>query len=206
MRRGRFLYYCGCVLWVLLGSMLFGAPSRAYACSCLAANTAMKALEGADVVFRGTVVGVTDVRDGATSMTPSGREYTFDVKTVWKGEVQSQYKVRTGFGGGDCGVSFELGESAVVFATMSGDQVLGTGSCSYWRPMGALPDEVALSTVPSTVVEDRGAELIELPEASVYSAEQGSGVSLVSVVPMAGVVALVVAGGMAAWNRRRPIR
>jgi hypothetical protein len=132
-------------LLVLLGAQI-AAPAPVYACSCVGPATARQVMEFSDVVFLGRVISIkASTPDVPGDWVPfTGGEVLFEVLTIWKGEPKAQYVVYTGSGMGDCGVSFTVGQIKVVFASDFGGQSLGTGSCSYWRPRGAPPDEVAL--------------------------------------------------------------
>ena len=95
------------------------AARPAWACSC-SPSTPRERPQRADAVFTGTV---TSVRDA-----PRDRVVNFDVDTVYKGERSASIDVHTGFGGGDCGVSFVVDRRYTVFG-FRGDGVLNAYSC-----------------------------------------------------------------------------
>jgi hypothetical protein len=95
------------------------AARPAWACSC-SPSTPHERAQRADAVFTGTVTSIRDsLRD---------RIVNFDVDTVYKGERSASIDVHTGFGGGDCGVSFVVDRRYTVFG-FRGDGVLNTYSC-----------------------------------------------------------------------------
>ena len=95
------------------------ASKPAWACSCVSLT---KAEQGAQAVavFTGTAARIDEVG--------SRRVVNFDVDTVYKGSVDPSIDVKTGRGGGDCGVEFEIDERYTVFASGSTDS-LGAGTC-----------------------------------------------------------------------------
>jgi hypothetical protein len=107
----------------LLFAVLFVVGVRdASACECVDAGpnlTAKEWLAKLDgVAFTGRVLDVSLV-DEPTEGNPTAvrREVTFEVEEVWKGDVHAEIKVRTGWGGGDCGITFVKGEKYFVEAT-----------------------------------------------------------------------------------------
>ena len=97
---------------------------QAEACSCAPKPSPKNAVEAADAVFLGTVVKfevqgnpeIVDGYDGQHVAYRSGRQTAFQVRTVWKGPHQETFTVRTGEGGGDCGVDFMVGHEYLVYA------------------------------------------------------------------------------------------
>ncbi len=114
----------------MLGSMLglvLLQPRPVYACSCVMdprGEAPAAGLQRARAVFAGRVTRVNDLLSGWT-----GRpvRVTFDVAQVWKGPAERHIMIRTGTGGGDCGIDFRLGEDYIVYAYDAQDPP-GTGS------------------------------------------------------------------------------
>lgn len=106
------------VLFLVL-PLSFSVP-KAQACSCIIPGTPQEELEASSAVFAGKVL----------SKTGAGYGYrvTFEVSEAWKGVEYSEVDVETGFGGGDCGVNFEIGKSYLVYADAS-EGVLSANSC-----------------------------------------------------------------------------
>lgn len=104
---------------VVLGGMLGLAtlqPPPVYACSCVMdphQEAPAAALQRAGAVFAGKVTHINDLFRGWTGLPVS---VTFDVSQVWKGPVQQRIAIKTGSGGGDCGIDFLPGEEYIVYA------------------------------------------------------------------------------------------
>jgi len=86
------------------------AISTLTASACMCGKLTLKeALSEADQVFIGTVLKRTH--------SDSDRVYYLvSVTTMFKGNKADSLIIRTGFGGGDCGVRFEAGKSYVIFS------------------------------------------------------------------------------------------
>jgi hypothetical protein len=157
----------------------------------------MEVMEGSDVVFLGKVISITESTPTAPNghVPFTGKAVLFDVITLYKGGPKAQYVVHTSRGAtGDCGVSFTVGQTAVVFASEWDNQPLRTDSCLYWRPEGAPPDEIALK---------EGMPPAEQPELT-----PSSNAPVAEIVTFASVTAMVVFGSIAALiikRRRKPI-
>jgi hypothetical protein len=113
----------------LLVSVVALTPGRTAACSCAALGTA-NPLESADVAFTGVVARVDDPV-GPISLWSSGFDpllYTFAVESVLKGDMGEFVVIRTGRGGGDCGLSMSVGDRWSIFASGREDE-LWVGIC-----------------------------------------------------------------------------
>src|SRR5438093_9468521 len=114
----------------------------------------------AKAVFWGTTTGKADISGWwwrlrwVFGLAPSthGMQYTFAVQTSWKGVTTTEVTVITGYGRGDCGVVFDMGQQYVIYAFGRRDGGLGTNICtrtakaahgsrdlSYLRTLPALP-------------------------------------------------------------------
>ncbi|HKP52587.1 MAG TPA: hypothetical protein VJ183_08035 [Chloroflexia bacterium] len=129
------------ILFILFGAQL-RTPSAVHACSCGGPSTAREALEGSDAVFFGRVISVTGASEQVQQVSHGyiSIAVVLEVISIWKGVSAGQVTVYTGSGGGDCGVSFEVGELRLVYANAADDGRLGTGICSYFRPADAPKD------------------------------------------------------------------
>jgi hypothetical protein len=126
---------------LLIGlSVLIARQQECLACSCAAVATPDSGwtkdalLDQADVVFRGTVVArgpVTDLGGGVTN-----GQYTvvFAVDQVWKGTPQRFYRVTAGHGGGDCTISFRVGDPWLVYGYENVGGTINTGICNRTMP------------------------------------------------------------------------
>jgi hypothetical protein len=63
----------------------------------------------------------------------------FRVESVWKGKAFQEVTIFTGQGGGDCGYRFEVGESYLVYAYGSNEN-LSTNICQRTAPRSADGD------------------------------------------------------------------
>jgi len=82
------------------------AALASYACKCYQ-GTFDQEVQQADKIFMGTVLMKT-ASDKAY--------YLFSVSQGFKGVKADTITVKTGFGGGDCGMNFEVGKTYVVYA------------------------------------------------------------------------------------------
>lgn len=101
---------------VVLGLLLlFTLPlaSPASACSCLPPPPPGEALQQAEAVFLGEVVGNRLVEDPGGA---SGRQVTFRLLRRWKGPETAEVVVATPRDEAGCGVWFEPGEAYLVYA------------------------------------------------------------------------------------------
>jgi hypothetical protein len=114
-------------------------PSTAHACQCMPPGSPAEALQEADTVFVGKEL--TDRSDESEPfMTDS---VVFEVSRVWKGISQSQIIVRTGQGGGDCGLIFGWGGEYLVYAVRQGSKnELYTNICSRTARLENASDDL----------------------------------------------------------------
>ncbi len=81
--------------------------ANGYSCECDQMNFRNE-IDSADLIFKGIPVGKRRV--------DSKMVYTFLVEKVWKGQKSDTIEIKTGFGGPDCGMIFELGKKYIVYA------------------------------------------------------------------------------------------
>jgi hypothetical protein len=133
-------------LVVILASALLIAARPASACSCGQKPAVAEAVQRSSVVALVRVTRVADqwtlwrrIKDrfrgpSATSIEAYVRDYGFrvavDVLQQWKGEPAKSLELRTGRGGGDCGYSFEVGQTYLVYAGRGVEGLLGVNICS----------------------------------------------------------------------------
>ncbi|MBC3538587.1 hypothetical protein ACFSC6_06440 [Rufibacter sediminis] len=95
--------------------------NTAIACSC-AGSTIFENFKGSDVVFKGKVIDVKEVK--TKEKTTSGQtvdykryEFKFEIKNRYKGlKSKEPVTIITTGGGSDCGNYFDLGKSYIVYA------------------------------------------------------------------------------------------
>ena len=127
----------------LAAGALLGAP--AWSCSCqFGGPAACQAFHDASTVFVGAPTRVSEVAQpqGAVRL-----EYTFRVERVLNGSAVAELKVTSGFGGGDCGYRFQIGETYVVYAMVSESTGgrLHTSICTRTRPLRRAAEDLAYS-------------------------------------------------------------
>jgi hypothetical protein len=140
-----------------LGLMLGLATSPAapvLACSCLPPPPVPEALEGADVVFRGTVQALRRVSDDSAPL-PGFRTVaaTLSVAATWKGEALAERVVFTSGDGASCGYPFRLGDDVIVYGFVDEadpQRLVSTNLCSrsraFARDEAAALDAAVAST------------------------------------------------------------
>jgi len=134
------------LIFFLILIVAFLRPRPISACSCL---TAEPGFIQADAVFSGRVLAVLPLIEDERET----RLVFFAVSNVWKGTGARFIAVRTGMGGGDCGINFTVGQRAIVHSHRYEDQ-LRTGLCSGTRTWSdELPDYlVNQAELPLTVL------------------------------------------------------
>lgn len=122
--------------------VIFSA-TRAEACSCMMPGPPCQEFSEASAVFVGTVTGIKTAPRDEAEQRDAARRVTFAVKEAFSGVKGKQASVWTGFGGGDCGYSFDEGASYLVYASARPDGRLYTGICTRTRPASAAASDVA---------------------------------------------------------------
>lgn len=100
------ILYAGIVAW----------PATANACSCIEPPGVTEELERSDAVFSGKVISI---EEKPPLLSVPSKTVIFQVARIWKGIEQSQVKITTGQGGGDCGFDFNMGQEYLVYAVKS---------------------------------------------------------------------------------------
>ena len=114
-------------------------PSRLEACSCAGPGLACEAAWQADAVFVGRVVAV----DSLPAAAAAGRRVDMTVVESFSGFQLSQVSVFTGYGSTDCGVSFDMGESYLVYAHQSREGRFTTSSCTRTSSVSRATEDLA---------------------------------------------------------------
>lgn len=124
--------------------------SEAAACSCGGPKSALDSLLQYDDVFVGRVksvrrtwplvVTLSKAMAGQVFQWFGGRGFeptdsdavrvTVEVSETFKGSAASTVRIRTGFGGGDCGYDFSVDETYLMYASRSEQNVLTVSICS----------------------------------------------------------------------------
>lgn len=88
-----------------------------YACDCMVPETAAEAMEQADAVFRGEVIGIKTKKSGIDKYD----SVLLEVSETWKGLTDTQVIVMTDWS--SCGFSFEVGREYLLYPFYSGDKL-----------------------------------------------------------------------------------
>lgn len=132
---------------------LWTSEARLKACSCVGPIPACQATWQAHAVFVAKVLAVVDEprpEKPDPSVFRYYRRVALDVTEVFRGEVTKSSALYTGQGGGDCGYTFEVGESYLIYAHRPPTGELTTGICSRTRPTTAAADDLAYLRGPAT--------------------------------------------------------
>jgi protocatechuate 3,4-dioxygenase beta subunit len=138
---------------VLFIALVGAWSAEVLACSCAGDPPPCEAFWRADAVFAGTVVksGKIKLDDGAGDK----RDYRLVHLTVdqpIRGMQTAEVDVITGWGGGDCGFGFSVGERYLVYAYREEKgQRLGTSICTRTRLLSEAGDDLAfVKSLPSS--------------------------------------------------------
>jgi len=134
-------------LLIALVALLFVTGEQpAVACSCVQ-FTKPQVVERANVIFTGVptrTASLFGINLGCNRSTADPVVFTFDVATVYKGDLPRTVEVRTAMGGASCGYEFETGKTYTVFATQA-DGRLETGLCTGTVGGAIAPAEYGLA-------------------------------------------------------------
>lgn len=135
---------------LLLASLAF-FEWEARACSCVGPRPPCQAYWEASAVFVGAVTGEREpprrtpeewAKRAEAGEWPQ-RTFTFAVERPLRGVEGAQVEVATGFGGGDCGYDFQVGERYIVYAYRNQKTgALTTGICTRTRPLESAAEDL----------------------------------------------------------------
>ena len=128
------------VVIVALASLVLVIPNTnsAFACSCIPPRTPTESLNESAAVFSGEVI---DISENGYVEEQYGYKVKFDVERSWKGDSVETLSVLTGYGGGDCGYGFEIGEKYLVYA-YSSEGSLNANICSRTTPLANAQEDL----------------------------------------------------------------
>ncbi|RLD55496.1 MAG: hypothetical protein DRJ01_16565 [Bacteroidetes bacterium] len=106
--------------------ILLSVFTKGYACECNQMNLKNE-IDSADLIFQGIPIEKNQI--------DSKMIYRFYVYKVWKGNHADTIEIKTGLGGQDCGMIFEIGKTYIVFSK--------NGMTSYCRK-NALVDSTII--------------------------------------------------------------
>lgn len=107
------------LVFMMIAVMIAGVvawPTAASACSCEQPPGVAEELSRSDAVFSGKVISI---EEKPPLLSVPSKTVIFQVGRIWKGIEQSQVKITTGQGGGDCGFDFNMGQEYLVYAVKS---------------------------------------------------------------------------------------
>jgi len=120
-------------------------PRFAAACTCMGKRPVCEAAWDPGAVFAGKVVAIEQNAGGDLF---ANRRVRFQVVEAFRGVATKEIDVYTGAGGGDCGYSFIVGASYLVYAYQEAAR-LTTGICSRTQRLaGAAEDLAYLRNLP----------------------------------------------------------
>src|ERR1044072_1446300 len=135
--------------------------------SCMNPGTPCESFGKAAAVFVGTVTAVRNsVRqqskdvselsklEDSGEMDSAPMAYKFSIEQAYLGVAGSEVEIFTGSGGGDCGFTFQTGQSYLVYAYRYNDK-LSTSICTRTKPFSKATEDIAflgtLSSAPQGV-------------------------------------------------------
>ncbi len=95
---------------LLIMIFLLTGVVNGYACKCNQMNLKNE-IDSADLIFQGTPFEKNQI--------DSKMIYKFYVDKIWKGNHSDTLEIKTGLGGQDCGMIFEIGKTYIVFSKNS---------------------------------------------------------------------------------------
>jgi hypothetical protein len=138
------------LLIAVLLAALIGHPATAHACSCAMPNSPRESMERAAAVFAGRASAVSTTRRPFLTadfpfigwLSAGERLVSFEVASVWKGNVTERQVVRTAGDEAMCGYSFERGRDYIVYA-YTAPEGLATAICDRTRLVTEAGDDLA---------------------------------------------------------------
>ncbi|XEC96330.1 hypothetical protein AB6A23_07235 [Paenibacillus tarimensis] len=122
---------------------LFVGPEKVQACSCAEPPAVEDELKRKTAVFAGKVKSISHPKPALMRSSVDPVKITFDVTTVWKGEVKPETEVYTAISSASCGYDgFIENEDYIVFAFGDSDR-LQTGLCERTKPLASAEEELA---------------------------------------------------------------
>jgi hypothetical protein len=134
-----------------------GAQWATQACSCAAPPDPAGARNEASAVFAGRVIGLELIphfsEDPTVSFAIEDLLVRVAVSAVWKGNLETTTSVYTAFTCCVCGYPFEIGETYLIYADVTGDH-LHTSVCTRTAKLADAAEDLAFlgpGTPPDTV-------------------------------------------------------
>jgi hypothetical protein len=138
---------------VFIAGLTLLFSTKVLACTCGSGGGApCQEFWRADAVFAGTVVRSGKINVGEGDLKHDMRLVRLTVDQPIRGMQSTEVDVITGWGGGDCGYGFKLGQRYLVYAYREeGDKRLSTSICTRTRLIKEADDDFAFfRTVPTS--------------------------------------------------------
>jgi hypothetical protein len=142
------------VSWFANGALIMAAGvgfhAKAYACSCQIAPRE-KDFEASAAVFEGQVTAITSNKEASGRPGEIAR-VRLNVIQSWKGLQTEQVTVLTPASASECGYSFQMGKSYLIYAAATKGEEFAVSSCSRTRDIADAQDDIrAMGTGVVTV-------------------------------------------------------
>lgn len=137
--RPRFFFFVLALSWLLC------AASNALGCSCaFGGGAACQEYWRSDAVFAGKIVGSAQETVDDEPYKRTERVLRVAIEQAFRGVEGAETEVRTGWGGGDCGYEFKVGERYMIYAYRDEkSHKLYTSICSRTRPVSKADEDFA---------------------------------------------------------------
>lgn len=118
---------------------------ESHACSCAFGGAApCQEYWQTEAIFSGTIIGSSSIEVNYDSDKTTQRLLRVAIKQAFRGVDGGQIEVVTGWGGGDCGFEFKLGETYLIYGSRSkADARLHTSICTRTRALADAADDLA---------------------------------------------------------------
>lgn len=126
----------------LVVTCFMAAPLTVKACSCAEPSSVEDQMNRKTAIFTGKLLSLTKPVEAESWSSADRVKAQFEVKTVWKGKLNSQITVYTALSSESCGYEgFEVNEEFIVFAYGNLDR-LETGLCEGTRNLEYAQEEL----------------------------------------------------------------
>ncbi|HET6890475.1 MAG TPA: carboxypeptidase regulatory-like domain-containing protein [Pyrinomonadaceae bacterium] len=127
---------------ILATVLVLFCSAAAYACSCMSSGPPCQAFWQADAVFSGQVISI-NTESKADEYGTKLRVVRMFVKESYRGVDRPEVDVLTGWGGGDCGFGFQIGQEYLVYAyRRDTDKNLVTNICTRTRSLSKAQEDL----------------------------------------------------------------
>lgn len=125
-----------------LSTLLMIRPAPVQACSCAQPPPVQEELARKTAVFSGKVIKIEQPKQKQIKSSADPVSITFEVMTVWKGDLAQRTTVYTASSSASCGYGFAEGKEYIVFAYGTPDN-LETGICERTKLLASADKELA---------------------------------------------------------------